>query len=188
MNCLCYNEKYSGETRLIKQTRTRETDLFAATAILSTLRFPILLHSLPLFPLLSFFPPFFSPSAFSRRDQRDGPTEYEQGKEEKGGIFIVNVKRARRVTRLRLIPTPPPNHSRNHSTFFTSRFSLDRYKNSIASGKKRIPTVSHLSGAGRGWPISKSKGTNATRILLLFHDFFFLHFFHFFFFTNRDDC
>lgn len=105
-----------------------------------------------------------------------------KGRRRREGIFIVNVKRARRVTRLRLIPTPPPNHSLNHSTFFTSRFSLDRYKNSIASEKKRIPTVSHLSGAGRGWPISKSKGTNATRILLLFHDFFFLHFFHFFFF------
>lgn len=109
-----------------------------------------------------------------------------KGRRRRGGIFIVNVKRARRVTRLRLIPTPPPNHSRNHSTFFTSRFSLDRYKNSIASGKKRIPTVSHLSGAGRGWPISKSKGTNATRILLLFHDFFFLHFFHFFFFSRTE--
>lgn len=40
-----------------------------------------------------------------------------KGRRRRGGIFIVNVKRARRVTRLRLIPTPPPNHSRNHSHF-----------------------------------------------------------------------
>lgn len=90
MNCLCYDEKYSGETRLIKQTRTRETDLFAATAILSTLRFPILLRSLPFF--LSFLPPFFFVSfsfflcIFAQRPAEDGPrTEYEQGKEEEKG-------------------------------------------------------------------------------------------------------
>lgn len=89
MNCLCYDEKYSGETRLIKQTRTRETDLFAATAILSTLRFPILLRSLPFF--LSFLPPFFVSFSFflcifAQRPAEDGPrTEYEQGKEEEKG-------------------------------------------------------------------------------------------------------
>lgn len=201
MNCLCYDEKYSGETRLIKQTRTRETDLFAATAILSTLRFPILLRSLPFF--LSFLPSFFlSPflfsSAFSRRDQRRmdrGRSMSKARRRRRGGIFIVNVKRARRMTPATsysvLLSNPLDGIIRHflqaasHSTDIKIQLLLEK--------KGRIPNgVSPIWSGQRLDDFQVEEEEDATRILLLFSRLFFFFFFIFFpppnqFRENRDD-
>lgn len=201
MNCLCYDEKYSGETRLIKQTRTRETDLFAATAILSTLRFPILLRSLPFFPFFLFFLLFLSPflfsSAFSRSDQRRmdrGRSMSKARRRRRGGIFIVNVKRARRMTPATsysvLLSNPLDGIIRHflqaasHSTDIKIQLLLEK--------KGRIPNgVSPIWSGQRLDDFQVEEEEDATRILLLFSRLFFSFSSFFFppkqFRENRDD-
>lgn len=103
---------------------------------------------------------------------------------ERGGGGNFHRKACRKACKTRDTATsyssPPPIHSRNHSTFFTSRFSLDRYKNSIASGKRRIPIwcLTYLERAQVGRFPSR-RGPNATRILCFSPTIFFFFFFHF---------
>lgn len=187
MNCLCYDEKYSGETRLIKQTRTRETDLFAATAILSTLRFPILLRSLPFF--LSFLPPFFFVSfsfflcIFAQRPAEDGPrTEYEQGKEEEKGRNFYRKACTTHDTGYVLFRSPLQStpgiirhflQAASHSTDIKIQLLLEK--------KGRIPNgVSPIWSGQRLDDFQVEEEEDATRILLLFSRLFFFFFFIFF--------
>lgn len=186
MNCLCYDEKYSGETRLIKQTRTRETDLFAATAILSTLRFPILLRSLPFF--LSFLPPFFVSFSFflcifAQRPAEDGPrTEYEQGKEEEKGRNFYRKACTTHDTGYVLFRSPLQStpgiirhflQAASHSTDIKIQLLLEK--------KGRIPNgVSPIWSGQRLDDFQVEEEEDATRILLLFSRLFFFFFFIFF--------